>query len=300
MAAADEHPENAWFNLEFSRFFKTICYLTVVGLICFLIFMLLSMIKISSNAFFSYDSYRDIPYHRVGLLLGTSSNIAPGQPNEFFTYRILAAVTLFNQGKIDYILVSGDNRHPSYNEPRQMMRALLSYKIPEDRIIADYAGFSTIDSVIRAKKVFMLNDMTIISQEFHNERALFIAKANNIDAVGFNAATPKASGAMFKILIREFFARIKCVFDVYILKSQPTYLGAPIAIGDAPLPKLASNKPKLRTSKPKKTGASVRGLKELQWEKIKAYAKKPSDAALILKQQEMAREAMQEALDRDL
>ncbi len=293
------NPEEAWFNHEFSRFFKTICYLGAIGLLGFVIFLLLALFRISSNAFYTYESYNEIPYHRVGLLLGTSSNVAPGQPNEFFTNRILATVTLFKKGKIDYILVSGDNRHPSYNEPRQMMRALLSSGIPQERIVADYAGFSTIDSVIRAKKVFMLNDMTIISQDFHNERALFIARENHINAIGFNAANPDSFVARFKVYVREFFARIKCVFDVYLLNSQPTFLGDPIAIGDAPLPKLTSNKPKLPTSKPKKPGFSVKGLEEHALQQLKAIAKKTSDSALILRQQEMARKAMQKAMHRD-
>lgn len=294
-----DRDDEVWFNHEFARFFTLICYLGAIALLAFVIFMVLALFRISSNAFYTYESYQEIPYHRVGLLLGTSSNVAPGQPNEFFTNRILAASTLYHHGKIEYILVSGDNRHPSYNEPRQMIRALIKAGVPQERIVADYAGFSTIDSVIRARRVFMLNDMTVISQSFHNERALFIARANNIDAVGFNAASPDSFFANFKVKVREFFARIKCVFDVYLLNSQPTYLGDPIAIGDAPLPKQPSDKPKIRTSKPKLPGFSVAGLKAQALEELKLHAKGRTDSALILRQREIARKAMQEAMERD-
>ncbi len=289
----------AAFNHAFWRFFKTVLYLGAAGCLCFMIFMVLALAKISSTAFDTYQSYRDVPYHRVGLLLGTSSNVAPGQPNDFFTHRIMAAATLFKRGKIDYILVSGDNRHPSYNEPRQMMRALIKAGVPADKIVADYAGFSTIDSIVRAKKVFMLNDFTVISQSFHNERALFIAKHNGIDAAAFNASAPSSFFANFKVEVREFFARIKCVFDVYFLNSQPKFLGEPIAIGDAPLPKNITSKPRPLTSKPKYIGLSVQGLKAQQdeIESIRAIAKDPGDNAIIIKQKQAAREAMLDLID---
>ena len=112
-----------------------------------------------------------------------------------------------------------------------MMQSLLKAGVPQDRIVADYAGFRTNDSVIRAHKVFMLNKVTIISQEFHNERALFIANHLGIDAIGFNASDPYSEGSNFKVKLREFFARIKCVIDMYILHTEPTFLGDPIIIG---------------------------------------------------------------------
>lgn len=136
----------------------------------------------------------------------------------------MAASQLFKSGKIDYILVSGDNRHESYNEPRLMKRALIKAGVPAERIVFDFAGISTLDSVIRARKVFLLKSATFISQGFQNERALFIADKYDLKAVGFNAINPTTS-FINRVGIREFFARIKCVFDVYILDSQPKFLG---------------------------------------------------------------------------
>lgn len=295
MAHRDNAPGKE-FGFELNRFIKALLYVGAVFVLGFFLFIVLACMRISSCAFFTYNSYNEIPAHKVGLLLGTAPNVAPGQPNDFFTNRIMAAASLYHKGKIEYILVSGDNRHESYNEPRMMMNALLKAGVPLDHIVADFAGFSTIDSVLRARYVFMLNDMIIISQDFHNERAIFIAKANGIDAIGFNASNPSSFIANFKVSVREFFARIKCVFDVYLLDSKPTYLGDPIAIGNVPLPKKATDKPKYITSKPKQPGYSVKGLEELALLRLQASAKQPTDSALILNQRRKAVEAFQQTL----
>lgn len=287
---------NKDFSTEFSRFVKALVYLCTLLVLGFFIFLVLALMRISSCAFYTYDSYQDIPPHQVGLLLGTSSHIGPGQPNEYFTNRIMAAANLYKKGKIQYILVSGDNRHESYNEPRMMMNALLHEGVSLNHIVADFAGFSTLDSVLRARHVFMLRDMIIISQDFHNERAIFIARANDIEAIGFNAANPQSSLAHFKVSVREFFARLKCVFEVYFIDAMPTYLGEPISIGNAPLPKQPTDKPKHPTSKPKLPGFSAAGLKLQELEELKRTAKQPTDSALILRQEELARSQFQRTL----
>lgn len=289
--------DSSGFKSDMHGFIKGFAYLFTIGVIIFTIYMVLCLFRISSYAFFTYDSYNNIPYNRVGLLLGTSSNTSPGRPNEFFTNRILAASSLYKKNKIDYILVSGDNRHPSYNEPREMTRALIRAGVPAKRIISDYAGFRTIDSIIRAKSVFMLNELTIISQDFHNERALFIAKANGINAIAFNASNPVSEVANFKVEIREFFARIMCVFDIYFLNSQPKFLGEPIAIGDAAMPKQPTDKAKLPTSKLKRPSLSVAGLKQKRIEDMRHLAKQPTDSALMLRQQQEARLRLKHMLE---
>ena len=275
-----------FFRTDMCRFIRVFSYMSFVGLVLFGLFMMLALFRISSYTFDSYDSYEHIPYHKVGLLLGTSSLTAPGLPNNYFTYRIMAASNLFFNGKISYILVSGDNRHESYNEPREMRRALLKAGVPDDRIVSDYAGISTLDSVVRASEVFMLKDMTIISQPFHNERALFIADKYGIDAVGFNAIEPLQGLASFKVNLREVFARIKCVFDVYFLHARPRFLGEPIKIGDTPMPVTPTNKPVRRTSKPKQLTDHAVELRKLEeYERLSRLAKQPTDTARYLKMQ---------------
>lgn len=175
-----------------------------------------------------YTSVEKIPHNKVGLLLGTSKYVAAGQLNLYYKHRIEAAHTLFSSGKIDYILVSGDNSTHYYNEPKKFKDDLISIGIPEDRIILDYAGFRTLDSVVRAKEVFGENTITIISQRFHNERALFIASNHNINAIAFNAQDVSQKYGL-KVHIREYFARVKVFIDI-LFNVQPKFLGDPILI----------------------------------------------------------------------
>lgn len=176
-----------------------------------------------------YDDIAKIPHHKVGLVLGTAKYLSGNRINLFYQYRIDAAVTLFNAGKVDYLLVSGDNRTKYYNEAKTMQEDLLAAGIPKDRIVLDYAGLRTLDSVVRANKVFGQDSMTIISQQFHNERALFIANSNKIDAVAFNAKSPGINQLSVKVWLRERFARVKMFIDLFINKT-PRHLGKPISI----------------------------------------------------------------------
>ncbi len=287
------------FSSDMSSFLKIVCYLFMLVVVVGFLFLLLGCFKISSYAFDTYESIDKIPHNKVGLLLGTSSLDATGQPNEFFTYRIMAASQLFKSGKVDYILVSGDNLHKSYNEPRQMTRALIKSGVPANRIISDYAGISTLDSVIRARKVFLLKSVTIISQSFQNERALFIADNNGLNAIGYNALSPE-SGWFPKTAIREFFAKIKCTLDVYVLKTQPKFLGKPEIIDkEESAPKELTSKPKRMTSMLKHVtdSASVVRMRE-KIEKYRPFAKKISDTARMIKYR-MHRAQMEAAVAND-
>ena len=299
MARKKRNGENSnGFEREFSNFFHSLCYLAVLSVLCFIIFVVLALFRISSFAFDTYDSVNEIPYNEVGLILGTSSLTSDGERNPFFANRIQAASLLFRKGKIDYVLVSGDNRHASYNEPRQMMNALIKAGIPKERIVADFAGFSTIDSIVRASKVFMLRDVTIISQEFQNERALFIAKREGMNAIGFNARDPSSKLAHYIVYVREVFARLKCILDVYFLNTQPTFLGDPIPIGTSPMPKEPSNTPKKATSRPKQPGLSAYALTHGINAPI-VVGKEQTDSAPFLRQQQEAQKHVEQVVARD-
>lgn len=202
----------------------------LVSLLAFTLIILLNSAYISKTSDpFLYDSANQIPYNQVGIVLGTSFKNAQGGPNKFFEYRIQAVLDLYTQNKIDYIIVSGDNSTPKYNEPEYMKKALIDKGIPADTIITDYAGFSTLDSIIRAQKVFGQKKYTVISQKFHNQRAIFIGKKNNLDIIGFNAQeVPLAQSP--RTYFRELFARLKASSEVIILKKQPKFLGEPIQI----------------------------------------------------------------------
>ncbi|MDM5072696.1 SanA/YdcF family protein [Aeromonas bestiarum] len=185
---------------------------------------------VSDARHYTYDDVDAVPYNRVALVLGTSKYLIGGSPNHYFKYRIKAAAELYNNGKVDYILVSGDNATVQYNEPRQMRRALIQAGIPAKAIYSDYAGFRTLDSIVRAKEVFGQAHFTVVSQAFHNERAIFIARHFGIEAVGFNAKDPSAYQGI-KTRVREVFARLMGLLDLYVLDKGPKFLGEPIVIG---------------------------------------------------------------------
>ena len=132
-------------------------------------------------------------------------------------------------GKIERILVSGDNSRSTYDEPTCIKEDLVSAGIPDSMIYLDYAGFRTYDSMVRAKEVFGLTSFTIISQPFHNERALYIAARKGLDAIAFNAPDVQLRKWQIRMTVREWLARTKAVADNYLGK-QPHFLGEPITI----------------------------------------------------------------------
>lgn len=179
-----------------------------------------------------YDDVHQLPEKQTGLLLGTSKFLRDGQTeNPYYRYRINAAETLLKAGKIQYLVISGDNGRKTYSEPDDMRRDLMALGIDSNRLFLDYAGFRTFDSVVRLRAIFNQSDVCIISQKFHNERALYIAQLQGIQAVAFNAQdVGKAFG--FKVMIREKFARVN-VFTDYLLFTRPKFLGPPVSIPEA-------------------------------------------------------------------
>jgi len=179
-----------------------------------------------------YNDISKVPENEVGLVLGTSKHVVGGDENPFFKYRIEAAAALYKSGKIKHIIVSGDNHIKYYNEPKDMQDALIKEGIPADAITLDYAGFRTLDSVVRCKEIFGQENFTIISQKFHNQRAVFLARKRGINAIGFNAKYVSFNQAKLTFL-REYLARSKAVIDIYMLKKEPKFLGKeePIEVG---------------------------------------------------------------------
>jgi SanA protein len=177
-----------------------------------------------------YTSTKDIPHRQVGLVLGCSKNLGSGGANPFFESRLRAAKMLFEAGKVDFLLVSGDNHTQGYDEVTDMREGLIQAGIPANRVYGDCAGFRTLDSMARAHQVFGLNEVTVISQEFHNQRAIFLASHEGLDAIGYNAQDEDL-GDVSGTHRREKFAKFKAVLDVYLLRTQPHFLGPRVAIG---------------------------------------------------------------------
>lgn len=170
-----------------------------------------------------YSDLAQAPATPVALVLGTAKYNAHGGPNLFYRARMDAAARVFKAGKARGLLVSGDNARHSYNEPRHMLEDLIQRGIPADYITLDFAGFRTLDSVVRAKKVFGQQRIIIISQRFHIERAVFLARMHDIEAYGFAAADVPWRW-QFKVRLREVLARTVAVIDVLFGKA-PKFLG---------------------------------------------------------------------------
>lgn len=205
--------------------FKLFLLLLVAGII-FIAWANYS-IKKDSDAHISYN-IKDVPAMKAALLLGTGKNLSNGQPNAYFYNRIQATADLFKSGKIQYIIVSGDNSQKNYNEPEDMQIALMQYGVPKDKIFFDFAGFRTLDSVVRAKEIFGQTKLIIVSQKFHNERAVFLAKQNGIEAFGYNAPDVNKYAGL-KTNMREYLAKAKAYLDL-ILGVKPKFGGDKVLI----------------------------------------------------------------------
>jgi SanA protein len=177
-----------------------------------------------------YTDVKKIPHKKAALLLGTAKYVAKGKKNYFYVYRIRAAVALWKAGKVDAILVSGDNATKYYNETKRMEDDLIKAGIPRKYIATDYAGFRTLDSILRAEVVFDLKDYIIISQKFHLERALYIAKSKGQKVIGFAAKDIPGTKAARKMAYREYLARMKAFLDVTILQTEPRFYGKKVKV----------------------------------------------------------------------
>jgi SanA protein len=210
---------------------KIIKWLFVLGLTVSVVLIVYMNFRINQKTKnFVFDSVEFIPENTVGLLLGTSKLLKAGTPNQYFFNRINAAVELFRAGKIKIIVISGDNSKKHYNEPQDMKEELVKRGIPENKIYLDYAGFRTFDSMYRMREIFGQKKFTVISQKFHNQRAIYIGNSLGLNSIGYNAKDVNAYNG-FKTKLREKFARVKVFIDLTFNK-KPKFLGEKIIIDE--------------------------------------------------------------------
>ena len=210
---------------------KKMLWIIVVGFAVAALLVLICNAKVKKSAEGRmYQDVSEVPYRRVGIVLGTTPVRPNGTPNLYYQYRMEAAADLYFANKISYIIVSGDNHKKDYNEPECMRRSLVALGVPDSVIYSDYAGFRTFDSMVRCKEVFGQDSVTVISQYWHNERALFIAQYAGLDAIAFNATDVQVKHTYLKNHIRELLAKVKVVLDVTFQK-QPKFLGEPVKVG---------------------------------------------------------------------
>lgn len=206
---------------------RTFVFVGCILLLLVGVILTCNQIVVNSTKEKVFNDINSIKPTEVGLLLGTTPQTRiGGRKNMFFKYRIDAAEDLYNAGKIKYILISGDeNNLDGINEPECMKDSLVARGIPDNVIFLDGKGFRTLDSVVRMSKVFGVRIFTIISQRFHNERALYLAEHLGLDVEdlqAYNAKEPTSTMSMMTY-IREYFARVKMFFDIWTNK-QPSNL----------------------------------------------------------------------------
>lgn len=166
----------------------------------------------------TYEDVDSIPHRKVGLILGTSPiSTWTGRRNYYFDHRIKAGADLYKAGKVDWLVVSGGdyrNTENGYDEPVAMRDSLMKQGVDSTRIILDYDGTRTLNSIAKMRDVYCQDSITIISQEYHNERALYLAKHLSIEAIAFNAKTPGQRNSWWRNRGREVLARVKLFIDV--------------------------------------------------------------------------------------
>ena len=201
------------------RRIKQIAIVVFGGLLAIAIVIAVCNILVVNNAKGrTFDNLSDVPKREIGLLLGTSPITPDGAHNYYFDNRMKAAADLYHAGKIRRILVSGGDytmteKH-GCDEPTAMRDSLVAHNVPDTCIIEHWQGWRTINSIEAVKNLYDFDSITIISQKYHNERALYQADHFGLDAVGYNAEPSPIKSSRIRNAIREYMARVKLFIDL--------------------------------------------------------------------------------------
>ena len=173
-------------------------------------------ISVSKNAAGkTFDDVDSIPHRKVGLIIGTPPiSTWDGRKSDYLDNRIEAGADLYKAGKVDWLVVSGRVHENGYDEPVVMCVSLIKRGVDSTRIILDYDGTRTLNSIAKMRDVYCQDSIPIISQEYHSERALYHAKHLGIDAIAFNAETPDRRTPWWRNRGREVLARVKLFIDL--------------------------------------------------------------------------------------
>lgn len=214
---------------KIKKVFKIVCIIVVILVCSVTALILFANWKIPHDTKqYVYSDVNQIPHQKAALVLGAAKNIGSRQ-NLYFTYRMAAAKELYDAGKVDAFILSGDNSTKTYNEPEDMRQSLIELGVPDSIIYLDYAGLRTLDSVVRSKLIFGQDSIIIVSQKFHNERAIFLAQYYGMTAYAYNAKDLRLNRKSVRTKMREKFAKAKVFIDL-ITNKKPKYLGEPVEI----------------------------------------------------------------------
>lgn len=175
-----------------------------------------------------YFDSKLVPAREVAIVLGTSPKIRQWS-NPFFESRMNAAAELWKHGKARHFIVSGDNGRKTYDEPSVMRDALVARGVPAEAVTLDYAGFRTLDTMARAVAVFGQQNVTVVTDDFHLPRSLFLAKAHGMDAIGFGGKPVPLTWSK-KTRLREVASRVAAWLDVYLLHTKPKFFGPLVTV----------------------------------------------------------------------
>jgi SanA protein len=208
------------------RINKTIKIALIAIFVIFTFTLICNLLVVTNSRGVVFDNVADVPHREYGLLLATSPITRFGTHNFYFDNRIRATDELYKAGKIDYIIASGGNyvgaEQYGCDEPAAIRDSLVARGVPKDRIILDYEGTRTINSIVKAKDYYGIDSVVLISQKDHNQRALYQAKHYNLNAICYNAEEPKFLSSMIRNRTREYFARVKMFFDIWF-GSKPDF-----------------------------------------------------------------------------
>ncbi|MET8580652.1 ElyC/SanA/YdcF family protein [Streptomyces collinus] len=163
----------------------------------------------------------DAPRTEVAVVFG--AGLWDGEPSPYLAHRLDAAARLYRAGRIEVVLVTGDNSREDYDEPDAMRAYLTRHGVPDRRIVSDYAGFDTWDSCVRAKKIFGVDRAVLISQDFHIRRAVALCEAAGVESYGIGVAA-KHDTTWYYGGTREVFAAGKAALDA-VFRPDPRFLG---------------------------------------------------------------------------
>ncbi len=181
----------------------------------------------------SRGSVDSAPVNRAAVVLG--AGLYPdGTPAPVLMARITTGVDLFKAKKVDTLIMSGDNSRALYDEVTAMKNVAVGLGVPADRVLLDYAGFRTLDSCVRVRKVFGQSRVTIVTQNFHLPRAVHLCRSAGIDTYGVEAPDPPGSAWKIKSWVREVPASAQAWLDAHIFGTQPKFLGPEIDIDHPP------------------------------------------------------------------
>ena len=170
-----------------------------------------------------------VEHAQVGIVLGALVYGKSGRLSPVLEDRVDTAIALYKAGKVERLLMSGDHGQSNYDEVNAMRRYARDHGVPDDRIFTDHAGFNTYDTMVRARKVFLVENAVVVTNGFHLDRSVFLARSAGIRAQGVVADKRPYSDANYNDQ-REFLARCKAVLNVYLLRPDPAFLGPAIPI----------------------------------------------------------------------